>query len=270
MAIITKIQVQKQAKERYNVYIDKSLGEEYGFSVDEYTLAKYGLRKGMEIDELELASILYDEEVRKAYLQAVSYLSYQMRTRQEVEDYLRKKEVGSAIIAEAVSKLLQEGNINDREYAFAYVRTQSNVGRKGPQVIRRELSAKGIAEDVIINSLHEYPFEKQIRNAVELCEKKGKTYKNISAVQMKKKLEEMLVRKGYTSSVIAITLQEVKIENESDEEWEAVLYQGQKYHEKYKKHDNWTYAMKMKQSLYRKGFSMELIERVINELREEE
>jgi regulatory protein len=270
MIVITKIQVQKQSKERYNVYIDKGSGEEYGFSIDEHTLAKHGLRKGMEIDELELASILYDEEVRKSYLQAVSYLSYQMRTRQEIEEYLRKKEAGTAVIAEAVSRLLQEGYINDKEYAVAYVRTQSNVGRKGPKVIRRELSAKGIAEEIIINSLHEYPEEKQIGNATLLCEKKSKAYKNMSALQVKKKLEEMLARKGYTSSVIHIALEKVQIGNEQDEEWDAALYQGRKYHEKHKKHEGWTYEIKMKQSLFRKGFSMELIERVINELREEE
>ncbi|GAA3331694.1 hypothetical protein GCM10020331_089280 [Ectobacillus funiculus] len=45
MAVITKIQVQKNNKERYNIYIDKGSGEEYGFSVDGYTLVKYNLRK---------------------------------------------------------------------------------------------------------------------------------------------------------------------------------------------------------------------------------
>ena len=78
MAVITKIQVQKHDKERYNIYIDKGFGEEYGFSVDGHTLVKYNLRKGMEVDEFELSTILFDEEIRKAYLQAISYLSYQI------------------------------------------------------------------------------------------------------------------------------------------------------------------------------------------------
>ncbi len=72
----------------------KYQGEEYGFSVDQVILMKHGLQKGLEIDEIELGNILYNEEVQKAYLQAISYLSYQMRTKQEIEDFLRKKEVG--------------------------------------------------------------------------------------------------------------------------------------------------------------------------------
>lgn len=91
MAVITKIEVQKRTKERFNIYIDKGQGEEYGFSVNQAVLIKHGLQKGLEIDEVEIANILYNEEVQKAYLQAISYLSYQMRTKQEVEEYLRKK-----------------------------------------------------------------------------------------------------------------------------------------------------------------------------------
>ncbi|MGR5996409.1 hypothetical protein ACT7DF_02945 [Bacillus cereus] len=91
MAVITKIEVQKRSKERFNIYIDKGQGEEYGFSVDQVILIKHGLQKGLEIDEIELGNILYNEEVQKAYLQAISYLSYQMRTKQEIEDFLRKK-----------------------------------------------------------------------------------------------------------------------------------------------------------------------------------
>lgn len=91
MAVITKIEVQKRSKERFNIYIDKGQGEEYGFSVNEVILIKHGLQKGLEIDEIALGNILYNEEVQKAYLQAISYLSYQMRTKLEIEDFLRKK-----------------------------------------------------------------------------------------------------------------------------------------------------------------------------------
>lgn len=55
----------KRSKERFNIYIDKGQGEEYGFSVDQVILIKHGLQKGLEIDEIELGNILYNEEVQK-------------------------------------------------------------------------------------------------------------------------------------------------------------------------------------------------------------
>ena len=45
MAVITKIEVQNASKERFNIYIDKGQGEEYGFSVDQVILIKHGLQK---------------------------------------------------------------------------------------------------------------------------------------------------------------------------------------------------------------------------------
>ncbi len=66
MAVITKIEVQKRSKERFNIYIDKGQGEEYGFSVNEVILIKHGLQKGLEIDEIALGNILYNEEVQKS------------------------------------------------------------------------------------------------------------------------------------------------------------------------------------------------------------
>lgn len=179
MTVITKIEVQKRSKERFNIYIDKGQGEEYGFSVNQSILMKHGLQKGLEIDEVALGNILYNEEVQKAYLQAISYLSYQMRTKQEIEDFLRKKEVGQAIISEVVSKLLHDRYINDKEYAISYVRTQSNVNQKGPTVIRRGLLSKGVQDLIITHSLQEYPKEKQMENALFLIEKKKNLIKSI-------------------------------------------------------------------------------------------
>ncbi|WP_426980448.1 recombination regulator RecX [Bacillus pseudomycoides] len=269
MAVITKIEVQKRTKERFNIYIDKGQGEEYGFSVNQVTLIKHGLQRGLEIDEVELANILYNEEVQKAYLQAISYLSYQMRTKQEVEEYLRKKEIGQAVISEVISKLLHDHYINDKEYAISYVRTHSNVNQKGPTIIRRELFSKGVQDIIITHSLQEYPKEKQIENAFELVEKKKKSYQKHSFLQMKQKLEEMLVRKGYNRDVIQICLEELKEEKDDTQQQAALLYHGNKYHEKHKKHDGWTYENKMKQALYRKGFSIDEIETFLQMKREE-
>lgn len=94
--------------------------------------------------------------------------------------FFTKKEVGQAIISEVVSKLLHDRYINDKEYAILYTRTQSNVNRKGPTVIKRELLNKGVQDLIITHSLQEYPKEKQIENALILIEKKKKSYQKHS------------------------------------------------------------------------------------------
>ncbi len=144
------------------------------------------------------------------------------------------------------------------------------MNRKGPTVIKRELLNKGVQDLIITHSLQEYPKEKQIENALFLIEKKKKSYQKHSFLQMKLKLDEMLVRKGYSREVIQICLEELKDEKDDEKQQEALHYHGNKYYEKYKKHDGWTFENKMKQALYRKGFSIDEIEIFLQMKREEE
>ncbi len=143
------------------------------------------------------------------------------------------------------------------------------MNRKGPTVIKRELLNKGVQDLIITHSLQEYPKEKQIENALILIEKKKKSYQKHSFLQMKLKLDEMLVRKGYSRDVIQICLEELKDEKDDEKQQEALHYHGNKYYEKYKKHDGWTFENKMKQALYRKGFSIDEIEVFLQMKREE-
>ena len=54
MGKITKITKQVKNDERYNLFIDGK----YAFSVDEAVLARFQLRKGLDVDELEISEII--------------------------------------------------------------------------------------------------------------------------------------------------------------------------------------------------------------------
>lgn len=259
MASITKIEVQQKNKSRYNIYLDK----EFAFGVDEYTFIMYMLKVGMELDELKIIEIQSQEQIRKAYLQAINYLSYSMRSSKDVYDYLMKKEQTPDVVNEVVKKLIDEKYINDLEYATAYVRTHSNISRKGPVVIDRELKQKGINDSDRQQSLAEYPEELQIENATILASKKLSSYRRISKQETIQKLEATLMRKGYPFSIISVAIESLELDD-SDEQLEALKYQFEKYHRKYKNDEGYTYRQKMKQALYRKGFAIEMIEEMLN------
>ncbi|MCA1032631.1 recombination regulator RecX [Bacillus timonensis] len=274
MAIITKITTQKKNKERFNIYLDSGKGEEYAFSVDQDILIKHGLKKGMEFDELEFEEILFEDQVKKAFNLAINFLSYRMRSIKEVEDYLRKKEVEEPIIPEVIHKLSQYKYVNDQEFAIAFVRTQMNTSIKGPQVIRNELMGKGVASHIIDASLEEFETDFQIEQAMIIVEKIMRQSSKLSDVQTKQKIEQALRRKGYTWDIIQKALfrvqdqqEEIADENE-DSEWEALVYQAEKADRKYQKFQGLEYHQKMKQTLYRKGFSIDLIERYLQEKEE--
>ncbi|WP_374722575.1 recombination regulator RecX [Peribacillus tepidiphilus] len=268
MAYITRITVQKKLKDRYNIFLDKGRGEEYAFSVSEDVLIKHGLKKGMEIDELDIMEIQYQEDIQKAYTQSIQFLSIRMRSEQEVRQHLKKKEWDAPIIQEVIHKLKKFNYINDLEFAKAYVRTQINTTKKGPQLITKELNEKGVAEDSIQEAIKEYDEHLQIEHARALIEKNKKSSKRISTVEYKRKMEQMLFSKGFPSWVVQEIIVNEPFENDLDEEWESLCYQGVKAHKRYMKYEGFQYEQKMKQALYRKGFSIELIEKFLNEKEE--
>ncbi|MFS0862692.1 recombination regulator RecX [Fredinandcohnia sp. 179-A 10B2 NHS] len=264
MAIITKITTQKKNIERYNIFLD----EQYAFSVDQDVFISFQLKKGMELDELDITEIQFEDEVKKAFNLSLTYLSYRMRSKQEIIDYLKKKEIDEPIIPDVIHKLVDYKYVDDGEFAKAYVQTQINTTSKGPEVIKQELYEKGINRDLIEQSLELFSKEEQIQTAIKLVEKTLSKTAKLSERLTIQKLETALQRKGFTWDIIQIALEEVSVEKDIDEEWEAVLHHGIKAHRKYEKLEGWEYEQKMKQSLYRKGFNIELIEKLIEHIKD--
>ena len=140
MNVITKISRQKNNPERYNIY----LNEEYAFAVDEGTLIKFGLTKGKTLEQFDIDEIVYEDEIAKAFNKALNYLSYQMRSEQEVRKKLLAAEYGEAVVEEAIRKLEKLGFLNDESYSKALLETKKRTAKKGPRAIKQDLIKKGI------------------------------------------------------------------------------------------------------------------------------
>ncbi|WP_409273906.1 recombination regulator RecX [Neobacillus sp. SCS-31] len=263
MAIITKITTQKRDTGRYNIYIDFGKGEEFAFSADEAVIIKFKLRKGMELDEFALAEVGYHDEIRKAYNNAINYLSHKMRTEKEVRKHLKEKKLEEAAINEVIHRLLEQGYLNDAEYADAYVRTQISTTDKGAYVVRMELKERGIADPLIEEALKQYTPEEQFEKAKSLAEKYARKYSGESERILKQKLDAMLRRKGYHTDAIQFALDEGDFGRDEEDELEAIRLQGEKAHRKHANLTGYAYERKMKETLFRKGFPIELIERYL-------
>ena len=138
---ITMIQTQKKAG-RFNIYIN----DKYAFPVSESVLIKYRLHKGQELDENLIEEIKLADDISKGYNAALNYLSYQLRTRKEVEDKLHSLDIHEDYIPEIINKLIDLDLINDKTYAESYVRTMMNTSDKGPKVIRLMDRNKALGE----------------------------------------------------------------------------------------------------------------------------
>lgn len=257
---ITSIQAQKR-KGRYNIFLDGK----YAFPVDEALIVKHLLRKGMEVSP-DLKRTLQEEDAfRKAYQRALNYLSYGLRSEKEVRDDLAQKEFEEHSDA-VIEKLKEQRLIDDVEYAKAYVRTGANLNRKGPKVIANELKRRGIDELKIEEALPEYSEEDQVENAIFLAEKqwrKGKKKSEREAIQY---VRQYLMQKGFQSDIINVALEAIDTEKEDEEEYEALMKQGEKAWKRYaRKFQGYELEQKIKAYLFQKGYPSELITRFIEE-----
>ncbi|MFC0273827.1 recombination regulator RecX [Metabacillus herbersteinensis] len=265
MPIITKITAQQRNDDRFNIFLDDGKGERFAFSVDQDVLLKFGLKKGKELDDLDLVEIEYGDDSKKAFNKAIEYLGYRMRSIKEIKDYLRKKEVDSAVIDEVIHKMKEYRYVDDLDFARAYVKTHWQTNGKGPNVLTQELFGKGIDRNTIEEALVQYDQASQIEEAIKHAVKTIKKNKMVSSTQSKQKVEQTLLRKGFPFSVISIALEDLELKKEEPEEWDALIKQAEKAANRYKNEAPYQFKMKMKQYLYRKGFAIELIDRYLEE-----
>ncbi|KAB8129380.1 recombination regulator RecX [Gracilibacillus oryzae] len=271
MPTISKISVQKKNKQRYSIFLKDQQSEYYAFSIDEDLLISYHLHKGQEISQELIDQIQEKDASYKVYTLSIKFLSYRMRSEQELINYLQKKDIEITFIKEAVHRLKQENLLDDHAFSEALVRTRVETSEKGPLMVKKELIEKGIDQSVAEQALEHFPYTKQYEKIAKLIKKKMNRTSKKSYKQQIDNMKQSLIQKGYSLGVISEVLQQMDTEINKDEEYEAIVYQGEKALEKYKKKDTgFQLQQKVKASLFRKGFDSELIQRFIEEYAERE
>ncbi|RPF50550.1 recombination regulator RecX [Aquisalibacillus elongatus] len=268
--IISKITTQKKNKSRYNIFQNVNGKDEYVFSLHEDLLIRHYIRKGMELSDEQIQDIKKEDAIYQYYTLSINYLSYRMRAKSEIAQYLKKKEATEEAIEIVLKKLEEERLVNDLQFSKAYVRTKMNTSNKGPNKIKQELIMKQIPEVYIEEALAEYTAEKEVEKIIKQMEKKLSGNRKKSFQQQLMQMKQSLMQKGFTHGAIETAAQEVDLSVDEDEEMDALRYQGEKLWNKHaRKHEGFQLKQKVLGSLYQKGFQMDLIQRFIDEKEEE-
>ena len=120
---ITKLEVQKNDKNRVNLYVD----DEFYSGIPAELVYLEHLKTGLEIDEKDLKKIIFENEKSKAMSRVTKYIGSSLKTQKQIRDYLRKKEYSDDTIEFVMSKLVEYNYIDDKKYAQAYVLTYGKI-----------------------------------------------------------------------------------------------------------------------------------------------
>ncbi|MGQ2376127.1 recombination regulator RecX [Companilactobacillus zhachilii] len=253
MAKITKIQAQKR-KGRYNIFLDGK----YAFPVAEQTLIDFRLMNDVELTDEDIKEIQDSENINKAYGDAVNYLSYQLRTKKEIKDYLYKKEYHRDAVDEVISRLEKLHYLDDASYAKSFINTQLRTTANGPKIIEQKMAKKGVPSNVIQDAIVEIDYDTLLENATDFAKKQARKQSRASFKQMLTKLRASLYQKGFDNEIIETTIKNLDLEPDEDEELEKLKKLVDKVQHRY---DNPT---KLINYLMTKGYHFDEIKKVLS------
>lgn len=253
MAKVTKIQAQKR-KGRYNVYLDGK----YAFPVAETTLIEFRLMNETELTDSQIKEIQDRENVNKAYGDAVNYLSYQLRTKKEIKDYLYKKEYHRDAVDDVIQRLENLHYLDDESYAKSFINTQLRTTANGPKIIEQKMIQKGVPNDIVQNKILDIDQDILVENATDFAKKQVRKQKRASFKQMLTKIKQSLYQKGFNNEVIEIVLNNLDLEPDEDEELAKLRVLVNKVQHRYDKPE------KLIHYLMTKGYHFDEIKRVLS------
>lgn len=210
--IITKIEIQKNNKEKVNIFIDG----EYSFSMSLNGVNKYGLYNEKSITKEEIEEFKKKDSNELAFLYLIDKISYKMYTERELRDKLRKKDFEIESINDALEKAKEYGYVNDSFFAKCFIEQRGIPNKWGEKVIYQKLLQKGIDKDIINKNLKEFfSDEDEKENCYSLASKKIKTISGFSFDDRKTldKLYRFLLSKGYSYELINTIIEKLKKES---------------------------------------------------------
>lgn len=239
----------KYKKEKGNIYKVITSNGEYKLYDD--IIIKYELLLKKDITSKEWQNILKENSLLNAYYLALKSISVKMRTEKEIESILKKKEFNNYEIEMTIKKLQQDKYINHSTYIEAYIHDRLALYLEGERKIKNDLINLGMSDKEInpyLDKIDKNIYREKIKKYID---KKLKVNKK-SASEFKRKTMIDLISKGFNKEDINNYLDNIDIE-ENDEEIRKLI---NKLYLKYqKKYDYSTCILKIKNSLYQKGYT---------------
>lgn len=241
----------KYSKGRGNTYIIHFNDEKVTLYDD--LVIKHELLLKKELDEKKLELIKKEQLKLESYYVALRFLNVKMRSKKEVRIYLKKKDYSNDDINETISKLENQGYLNDMEYAKCFIHDRFVLSSDGPIKINNELVKLGIS-DSDFSIIKDSEWEDKL---LKLVNKKVTTYRHDSAFSIKNKIQKYFLNLGYPLDMVLKVIQNVEINDSDDLLVREIVKLEKRLGRRYEGED---LKQQIKKKLYQKGFSLDKID----------
>ncbi|MET8974748.1 recombination regulator RecX [Streptomyces sp. NPDC004539] len=138
------------------------------------------------------------------------------RTRKQLADALRKREIPDDVAEEVLSRFEEVGLIDDGAFADAWVESRHHGRGLARRALARELRTKGVDSTLIDEAVSQLDSEQEETTARELVARKLRATRGLDRDKRVRRLAGMLARKGYAEGM-ALRIVRQALEEEGEE-----------------------------------------------------
>lgn len=140
------------------------------------------------------------------------------RTRRQLADALRKREIPDEAAEEVLSRFEEVGLINDGAFADAWVESRHHGRGLARRALARELRTKGVDATLIDAAVSQLDTEQEEETARDLVARKLRATRGLDRDKRLRRLAGMLARKGYPEGMsLRVVRQALEEEGEDTE-----------------------------------------------------
>lgn len=241
----------RKTKYGYNILVNDEK-----INLETIVFSKYKIRKGQSFESKVWQQILKENEEEFIKRKSLTYLA-RRRSTKEFVTYLFKLKTPKELISSLVEDYTKKGYLDD--YLYAELLIDKEEKRYGKRRLREILTKKGIKNEVI-DSLLENHVDKNLEPQIK------KACKNVKAdnySMAREKLIRSFTSKGYNLKEVSELIETYLDENNFNEDVTIKKHYLKALNRYQRQYDGAELNLKIKQALYRKGFKMNLIDKVI-------
>ncbi|MFD8725192.1 recombination regulator RecX [Streptomyces sp. NPDC059629] len=138
------------------------------------------------------------------------------RTRKQLADALRKREIPDDVAEEVLSRFEDVGLINDSAFADAWVESRHHGRGLARRALAQELRTKGVDSTLIDEAVAQLDSEQEEETARELVARRLRSTRGLDREKRIRRLAGMLARKGYSEGM-ALRVVRRALEEEGEE-----------------------------------------------------
>ncbi|MER6290851.1 recombination regulator RecX [Streptomyces sviceus] len=156
------------------------------------------------------------DPVERARAICLRLLTGTPRTRKQLADALRKREIPDDVAEEVLSRFEEVGLINDSAFADAWVESRHHGRGLARRALAQELRTKGVDSTLIDAAVSQLDSEQEEETARELVDRKLRATRGLDRDKRLRRLAGMLARKGYSEGM-ALRVVRQALEEEGEE-----------------------------------------------------